>query len=45
MQIYQPPMGYHFLKRPYELVPLAAEDFPGVASRFAILRCPTPPAA
>jgi ABC-type transport system substrate-binding protein len=30
MQIYHPPMGYHFLKRPYELVPLAAEDFPGV---------------
>ncbi len=31
MQIYQPPMGYHFLKRPYELLPLALEDFPEVA--------------
>jgi len=30
MQIYEPPMGYHFLKRPYELIPLAVEDFPGV---------------
>lgn len=28
MQIYEPPMGYHFLKRPYELVPLGVEDFP-----------------
>jgi len=30
MQIYDPPMGYHFLKRPYELVPEAAVDFPEV---------------
>jgi oligopeptide transport system substrate-binding protein len=30
MQIYQPPMGYHFLKRPYELLPLALEAFPEV---------------
>jgi oligopeptide transport system substrate-binding protein len=29
-QIYEPPMGYHFLKRPYELIPLAAEAFPEV---------------
>ena len=28
MQIYEPPMGYHFLKRPYELNPLALADFP-----------------
>lgn len=27
-QIYEPPMGYHFLKRPYELVPQGAEAFP-----------------
>ena len=27
-QIYEPPMGYHFLKRPYELVPLALESAP-----------------
>jgi len=28
MQIYEPPMGYHFLKRPYELEPLALADWP-----------------
>ena len=27
-QIYQPPMGYHFLKRPYELIPEGVEDHP-----------------
>ncbi len=30
MQIYQPPLGYHFLKRPYELEPLALEALPEV---------------
>jgi oligopeptide transport system substrate-binding protein len=30
MQIYEPPMGYHFLKRPYELIPLGAEGFPEI---------------
>lgn len=30
MQIYQPPMAYHFLKRPYELIPLALVSAPGV---------------
>lgn len=30
MQIYQPPMGYHFLKRPYELIPLATESMPAI---------------
>ena len=30
MQIYEPPMGYHYLKRPYELIPLGVEDFPEV---------------
>ena len=29
-QVYEPPMGYHFLKRPYELLPLAVESFPEV---------------
>lgn len=29
-QIYEPPLQYHFLKRPYELVPLSAEDMPTV---------------
>ncbi|MCW8949772.1 MAG: ABC transporter substrate-binding protein [Sedimenticola sp.] len=27
-QIYEPPLQYHFLKRPYELVPLAATEVP-----------------
>ncbi len=27
-QIYEPPMAYHFLKRPYELLPGALEAFP-----------------
>lgn len=26
--IYTPPLQYHYLKRPYELIPLAAEDVP-----------------
>ena len=30
MQIYEPPMGYHFLKRPYELQPAALAGFPEV---------------
>ncbi len=30
MQIYEPPMGYHFLKRPYELLPAALAAFPQV---------------
>jgi ABC-type oligopeptide transport system substrate-binding subunit len=29
-QIYQPPLGYHFLKRPYELIPLALESMPDI---------------
>lgn len=27
-QIYEPPLQYHFLKRPYELITLAAQDMP-----------------
>jgi oligopeptide transport system substrate-binding protein len=27
-QIYEPPLQYHFLKRPYELIPLSAEGVP-----------------
>lgn len=27
-QIYEPPLQYHFLKRPYELIPLTAEALP-----------------
>ncbi|MBT9568270.1 MAG: ABC transporter substrate-binding protein [Thiobacillus sp.] len=29
-QIYEPPLQYHFLKRPYTLVPLTAADMPHV---------------
>lgn len=29
-QIYESPLGYHFLKRPYELEPLAAESLPEI---------------
>src|SRR3990167_6511836 len=29
-QIYAPPLQYHYLKRPYELVPLAASVMPAV---------------
>jgi ABC-type transport system substrate-binding protein len=29
-QIYEPPLQYHFLKRPYELVPLTAQGLPQV---------------
>ncbi|MSR15651.1 MAG: peptide ABC transporter substrate-binding protein [Gammaproteobacteria bacterium] len=27
-QIYEPPLQYHFLKRPYQLIPLTATDIP-----------------
>ncbi len=30
MQIYEPPLGYHFLKRPYELEPMGARELPEV---------------
>ncbi len=30
MQIYEPPLQYHFLKRPFTLIPLAAEAMPSV---------------
>jgi len=30
-QIYQPPLQYHFLKRPYTLVPQAASEMPAVS--------------
>ena len=29
-QIYEPPLQYHFLKRPYQLVPLSAVGMPEV---------------
>ena len=29
-QIYEPPLSYHFLKRPYELIPAAAESMPEI---------------
>jgi oligopeptide transport system substrate-binding protein len=30
-QIYEPPLQYHFLKRPYELVPLSASEVPALS--------------
>lgn len=30
-QVYEPPLQYHFLKRPYELVPLTAQALPKVS--------------
>ena len=30
MQIYEPPLGYHFLKRPYELIALGARELPEI---------------
>ncbi|MCU7959207.1 MAG: ABC transporter substrate-binding protein [gamma proteobacterium symbiont of Bathyaustriella thionipta] len=30
-QIYEPPLQYHYLKRPYELIPLAADSMPEVS--------------
>lgn len=30
MQVYEPPLQYHFLKRPYQLIPLAASEMPKV---------------
>ena len=29
-QIYEPPLQYHYLKRPYELMPLAAKEMPKI---------------
>ena len=29
-QIYEPPLQYHFLKRPYQLVPLSSEGMPSI---------------
>src|ERR1700722_19049528 len=29
-QIYEPPLQYHYLKRPYSLIPLTAASFPKV---------------
>jgi oligopeptide transport system substrate-binding protein len=34
-QIYEPPLQYHFLKRPYQLVPLSAAAMPEVTKRDA----------
>jgi hypothetical protein len=29
-QIYEPPLQYHYLKRPYQLIPLTASQMPQV---------------
>jgi ABC-type transport system substrate-binding protein len=31
-QIYEPPLQYHYLKRPYSLVPLTADDMPEIVT-------------
>jgi len=30
-QIYEPPLQYHYLKRPYELIPLSSESMPEIS--------------
>lgn len=30
--IYQPPLQYHYLKRPYELIPFGAQEMPAIVS-------------
>jgi len=32
-QVYEPPLQYHYLKRPYELIPLVAESLPQVTDQ------------
>ncbi|MGE0874455.1 MAG: ABC transporter substrate-binding protein [Burkholderiales bacterium] len=32
-QVYEPPLQYHYLKRPYELIPLVAASMPQVAEQ------------
>jgi len=29
-QIYEPPLQYHYLKRPYTLIPLSSDEMPGI---------------
>ncbi len=43
-QVYEPPLQYHYLKRPYQLVPLTAESLPQVQHLDADGR-PLPPGA
>ncbi|MGH8580252.1 MAG: ABC transporter substrate-binding protein [Gammaproteobacteria bacterium] len=43
-QIYEPPLQYHYLKRPYELVPLTAADLPQL-SHFDVQGKPLPSSA
>lgn len=46
-QIYEPPLTYHYLKRPYEVIPLTAEEVPAAAyfdAQGARLEDPDPPA-
>ncbi len=47
-QIYEPPFGYHYLKRPYELIPQTAEAVPQAVYLDAggqVIDEPDPPAA
>lgn len=46
-QIYEPPLQYHYLKRPYQLVPLAATEVPEpryLDAQFRELPASAPPA-
>lgn len=43
-QVYEPPLQYHYLRRPYELEPLTAEGLPRVSHQDAQGR-PLPPEA
>ncbi|HET8700416.1 MAG TPA: ABC transporter substrate-binding protein, partial [Nitrococcus sp.] len=46
-QIYEPPLQYHYLKRPYQLVPLSATEVPEpryLDAQFRELPANTPPA-
>ena len=46
-QVYEPPFTYHYLKRPYELIPLTAESIPAPVyfdRKGRVIRDPDPPA-
>jgi ABC-type transport system substrate-binding protein len=46
-QIYEPPLTYHYLKRPYEIIPLTAEKIPEPVYYDAsgnVIQTPDPPA-
>ena len=38
-QVYEPPLQYHYLKRPYELIPLTAVEIPKRSSSSCLPCC------